>query len=60
MIYNPDTCVSGISNDNVIECIEDENKRFFLGVQWHPESMYNYDLNSRKIFDYFIKICNDK
>ena len=60
MIYNPDTYVSGISNDNVIECIEDDNKRFFLGIQWHPESMYNYDLNSRKIFDYFIKICNDK
>ena len=52
--------VSAVSEDNVIEAIEDKDKRFFLGVQWHPENMYDGDLNSRKIFDYFIKICNDK
>ena len=51
--------VSARSYDNVIEAIEDKGKRFFLGLQWHPENMYNEDLNSRKIFDYFIKVCND-
>ena len=58
-IYNTNLKVSGISYDNVIEAIEDKNKKFFLGLEWHLENMYIYDLNSRKIFDYFIKMCND-
>ena len=44
--------------NNIIEAIEDNTKRFFLGVQWHPESTYDSDINSRKIFDYFIKMCH--
>lgn len=43
---------------NVIESVEDTDKRFFLGVEWHPENMYDIDENSRKIFDYFIKMCH--
>ena len=50
--------VSGISFDNYIEAIEDNNKRFFLGIQWHPENMYDSDIDAKKIFDYFIKICS--
>ena len=33
--------------------LEIPNKKFFLGIQWHPESLY-FDDNSNKIFDYFI------
>ena len=44
--------------NNTIEAIEDNTQRFFLGVQWHPESTYDNDINSRKIFDYFIKMCH--
>lgn len=44
--------ISGISNDCVIEAIEDLDKKFFMGFQWHPESLD--DLNSKKIFDFFI------
>jgi len=51
--------VGSVSMDNVIESVEIDDLTFFLGVQWHPESMYDSDINSRKIFDYFIKICND-
>ena len=51
--------ISAISKDNIIEAIEDSHLTFFLGLQWHPENMYDKDLNSKKIFDYFIKICND-
>ena len=51
--------VSAISYDNVIEAIEDKDKKFLLGIEWHPENMYEKDLNSRKIFNYFIKMCND-
>ncbi len=41
------------SKDYIIEAIEIPNKKFFLGIQWHPESLY-FDDNSNKIFDYFI------
>lgn len=49
--------ISAISNDGVIEAIEDSNKPFFIGVQWHPESM-TYDSNQNRLFKYFINICN--
>ncbi len=29
--------VAAMSEDGVIEAIEHPDKRFFLGVQWHPE-----------------------
>ena len=41
------------SKNNIIESIEDKNKDFFIGVQWHPES--RTDENSNKIFDFFFK-----
>lgn len=41
-----------------IEAIEDNNKRFFLGVQWHPEKMITYDINSILIFKYFKEVCD--
>jgi len=51
--------ISSTSKDNTIESIEDPNKTFFLGLQWHPENLYKIDSNSRKIFDYFINLCNN-
>ena len=58
-IKNTDLFISAISDDNVIEAIEGKDKKFFIGLQWHPENLYEKDLNSRKIFDYFVKVCND-
>jgi len=46
------------SDDNVIEAVEDKSKTFFLGVEWHPESLD--DIYSKRIFDYFINIINKK
>lgn len=37
----PSLLVSAISNDGVIEGVEDPTRRFFLGVQWHPEYLDN-------------------
>lgn len=58
-IINPKIKISSRGEDNIIESIENSKLKFFLGVQWHPESMYKVDIYARKIFDYFIKICND-
>jgi len=49
--------IVGISNDGYIEALEDPSKKFFIGVQWHPESMINYDDNQNNLFRYFIKCC---
>ena len=57
VIKNTKLEVSAISNDGYIEAIEDSNKIFFIGVQWHPENMINYDEKQNNIFKYFIKCC---
>lgn len=44
--------VSALSNDNIIEGVELANKKFFIGVQWHPESIN--DNNSFLLFKSFI------
>lgn len=56
-LINTNMDVVGISDDGVIEAIEGEGKDFFIGVQWHPESMFTYDKVQSLLFDYFINIC---
>ncbi len=48
---------SAHSSDGVIEVEEAPNKRFYLGVQFHPESLYKQDENMRKIFIGFLDAC---
>lgn len=47
------------SENGFVEAIEDKDKKFFVGVQWHPEDMYDKTYEVRQIFDYFIKMCHD-
>lgn len=43
------------AHNEIIEAIEDKNKKFFIGVQWHPESLM--DENSILLFNsYFFSI----
>lgn len=46
------------TKDGTIEGLEFINKKFILGVQWHPEISYLFDENSKKIIDYFINQVN--
>lgn len=46
--------IVGISNDGLIEVVENKNHSFQIGVQWHPERMLNYDETSNTIFQKFI------
>lgn len=57
-IKNPKLTISAKSNDNIIEAIEDTHKLFFLGLQFHPENLYQVNSSSKKIFDYFVKMCH--
>lgn len=54
---HPCFLVSAVALDGTIEAIEFSDKNFFIGVQWHPESSFDYDENSRLIFQAFIKVC---
>ena len=45
--------VSGMSSDGIIEAIEEPKHKFFIGIQWHPESLQ--DLNSIKILKAYLE-----
>lgn len=42
------------SEDGVIEALEYPGEVFHIGLQWHPEKMYDYDMDAKKIIDTFI------
>lgn len=46
----------GKSSDGIIELIERHDKKFAMGVQWHPEMMID-DKDQQLIFDAFVKAC---
>lgn len=50
---NTNMLISSLSEDNIIESVELNNHKFFLGIQWHPESIN--DNNSYQLLKYFIK-----
>jgi len=50
--------VSSRSMDGLIEGIEIPNKKFMIGVQWHPESMISDCKEMLKLFKAFVEACN--
>lgn len=58
-VVKTDLNVVGLT-DGVIEAIEDSSKDFFIGVQWHPESMIEYDALMDRLFNQFILSCISK
>ena len=58
-LENPNVFINARSEDGYIEGVEIRNKRFILGVQWHPEISYSFDDNSKKILDYFMEVCSN-
>lgn len=49
--------IIGYSNDGIIEAIEYKKNKFAIGVQWHPESIYEETIESKRLFAEFIKSC---
>ncbi len=54
-LIQTDLMVSALSDDGIIEAIEDKNKDFYIGVQWHPESMLSYDDSMNSLFLKFME-----
>lgn len=53
----PGLTVSGTSPDGVIEALEKPDYPFLLGVQWHPEYLWQSDETAGNIFSAFVKAC---
>ena len=52
--------VAGYDDEGNIEVVEDKNKKCYLGIRFHPESLYLIDPIHNKIFEKFIEICSNK
>ncbi|KNF10031.1 putative glutamine amidotransferase [Gottschalkia purinilytica] len=50
--------ITAVANDGIAEAIEMKERKFVLGVQWHPECMALYYNNMMNIFKEFIQNCN--
>ena len=48
--------ISALSDDGLVESFEIDNKKFILGIKWHPELMLE-DEFTKKLFKKFIEEC---
>lgn len=49
-----------VCEDGYPDVIESKNKTFYIGVRFHPESLYKNDENMRNIFIKFVENCKRK
>ena len=45
------------SPDGLIEAVKMVGKRFVCAVQWHPEYMFKTDVDSLRVFSWFVEKC---
>ncbi len=53
----PGFIVDAIAEDGIIEAIELPDARFFLGVQWHPEHLWQDYASAKAIWNGFVDAC---
>lgn len=46
------------TSSNIIEAIKIKNKKYIVGYQFHPETMYYYDDNAKLLINDFLNNCN--
>ena len=51
----PSLTASALAPDGIIEAVESPHYPFLLGIQWHPEFLYERDEFSRRLFLAFLK-----
>ena len=56
-LVEPYAKISSYSEDNLVESFEVPNKKFIIGIKWHPELMLE-EKYVEKLFEEFIRKCN--
>jgi putative glutamine amidotransferase len=51
----PSLQASALAPDGIIEAIESPSKRFMLGIQWHPEFLFDHYPRHRRLFEAFLE-----
>jgi putative glutamine amidotransferase len=46
---------TAVAPDGVIEAIESSSQRFLLGIQWHPEFLFDRHERHRRLFEAFLE-----
>lgn len=49
-----------VSSDNQMEVVEAKDKRFYMGIKYHPELLVDCDEYQNNIFKEFIEVCKGK
>ena len=51
----PSLIASALAPDGIVEAIESPAHRFFLGIQWHPEFLFDRHPFHRRLFEAFLR-----
>jgi len=51
----PSLIASAQASDGIVEAIESPTHRFFLGIQWHPEFLFDRYPLHRRLFEAFLR-----
>ena len=51
----PSLTASALAPDGIIEAIESSSQRFLLGIQWHPEFLFERHHRHRRLFEAFLE-----
>lgn len=54
----PSLIAGAVAPDGIIEAIESPVHRFFLGIQWHPEFLFDRHELHRRLFQAFLKAAS--
>jgi putative glutamine amidotransferase len=51
----PSLVTSAVAPDGIVEAVESPSHRFFLGIQWHPEFLFDRHRLHRRLFEAFLR-----
>jgi putative glutamine amidotransferase len=54
----PSLVASAVAPDGIVEAIESPAHRFFLGIQWHPEFLFDRYPLHRRLFEAFLRAAS--
>jgi putative glutamine amidotransferase len=52
--------VTAIAPDGVIEAVEVPGQRYAIGVQWHPEWLFEARAEQRRLFEELVRVSTDR